>query len=248
VANASFGGSSTVSVIDTATNIVVATVPVGVDAHGVAITPDGTHAYVTNQFGDNVSVIDTATNTVVATVAVGSFPDVVAITPDGTLAYVTNIGSNNVSVIDTATNVVVATVPVGLKPAGVAITRVTFACPLSQGFWKNRPNTWPGTALNLGSQTYTHSEVVTLFDTPPGGDASLILAHELIAARLNIANGSNPGPISRTIADADALLSQFSGKLPYNVSTSSAIGQQMVNDANALDRYNHGNVTPVCQR
>jgi YVTN family beta-propeller protein len=59
-----------VSVIDTATNVVVATIPVGSGgAWGVAVTPDGAFAYVTSS--DNVSVIDTATNTGVATIPVG---------------------------------------------------------------------------------------------------------------------------------------------------------------------------------
>src|SRR4029077_8815160 len=84
-------GGPTVSVIDTATNSVVATIPVGIDPVGVAITPDGTRAYVTNLF-NSVSVIDTVTNTVVATIPLGTNqnPDWVAITPDGTRAYVTN--------------------------------------------------------------------------------------------------------------------------------------------------------------
>src|ERR1019366_2879897 len=72
VANA--GSSTTVSVIDTATNAVVATVPVGTTPHGVAVNPAGTFAYVTNQTSNTVSVIDTATNTVVATVPVGTAP------------------------------------------------------------------------------------------------------------------------------------------------------------------------------
>src|SRR5262249_30515684 len=139
--------------------------------------------------------------------------------------------------------------PAGGAPRSIAITPslVTFACPLGQGFWKNRPDTWPVTSLTLGSQTYTQAELLALFDTPPRGDASLILAHQLIAAKLNIANGSNPAPIRSAIADADKLLSQFSGKLPYNVGTSSDIGQQMVNDANVLDRYNNGDLTPDCR-
>ena len=41
-------GSNSVSVIDTATNTVVATVAVGSDPVGVAVTPDGKHAYVAN--------------------------------------------------------------------------------------------------------------------------------------------------------------------------------------------------------
>ena len=39
---------STVSVIDTATNAVVATVPVGLNPEYLAVTPDGTHVYVAN--------------------------------------------------------------------------------------------------------------------------------------------------------------------------------------------------------
>jgi YVTN family beta-propeller protein len=70
-----------VSVIDTATNTVVATIPVGVGPDGAAITPDGTRAYVTNDDSDTVSVIDTTTNTVVATIPVGVGPVAVAITP-----------------------------------------------------------------------------------------------------------------------------------------------------------------------
>jgi YVTN family beta-propeller protein len=241
--------ANTVSVIATATNTVVATVLVEFQPIAVAITPNGTHAYVTNAISNSVSVIATATNTVVTNVQVGMAPEGVAITPDGTHAYVTNSNSDSVSVIATATNSVVATVPVGRDPFGVAITPgpVTFACPLGQGFWENHPGAWPVTSLTLGSQTYTQAELLALFDTPPRGDASLILAQQLIAAKLNIANGSTPAPISSTIADADNLLSQFGGnRLPYNVRTSSAIGQQMVNDANVLDRYNNGDLTSNC--
>jgi hypothetical protein len=42
------------------------------------------------------------------------------------------------------------------------------------------------------------------------------------------------------------MLSRFSGKLLYDVNTSSATGQQMVNDANELDQYNNGVLTPNC--
>ena len=68
--------SNSVSVINTATNAVVATVVVGTNPFGVAVTPDGTRAYVANtsSSSNSVSVINTATNTVVATVAVGNNP------------------------------------------------------------------------------------------------------------------------------------------------------------------------------
>src|SRR5258708_23797800 len=110
--------ANTVSVIDTASNTVVATVAVGSGPFGVAITPDGTRAYVANIFDNTVSVIDTAKKTVVATVALGNGPLAVAITPDGTRAYVTG---GPVSVIDTASNTVVATAG-DPNAYGVAIT------------------------------------------------------------------------------------------------------------------------------
>ena len=62
--------SDTVSVINTATNIVTAKVTVGSDPMNVAVTPNGEYAYVTNLGGDTVSVISTATNTVTATITV----------------------------------------------------------------------------------------------------------------------------------------------------------------------------------
>ena len=114
--------SNTVSVINTATKTVQATVGVGDGPYGIALTPDGGFAYVTNARSTNVSVVNTTTNTLVATIGVGSSPRSVAITPDGAFAYVANRGSNNVSVINTATMTVVATIPVGSLPFGVAIT------------------------------------------------------------------------------------------------------------------------------
>lgn len=121
--------SGDVSVIDTATNTVLATIPVGgagFGVGGVAITPDGTRAYVMNTGPNTVVVIDTATNTVVKTIPWENNPFSVAITPDGTRAYVTNEisgrDSGTVSVLDSATNTVVATIVVGADPVGIAIT------------------------------------------------------------------------------------------------------------------------------
>jgi YVTN family beta-propeller protein len=72
-------------VIDTATNTVVGIpIPVRREPFGVAVSPDGKHAFVANRGSNNVSVIDTAKNTVVATVAVGNVPFNVAVTRMGT--------------------------------------------------------------------------------------------------------------------------------------------------------------------
>jgi YVTN family beta-propeller protein len=116
-------GCNGVLVIDTATNMVVATVKVGNGPRGIAVTPDGTHAYVANAGDNTVSVFATTSNTVVGSpIPVGVLPRMIAITPDGTHAYVVNDSSGTVSVIATATNTVEATVLVGNTPAGIAIT------------------------------------------------------------------------------------------------------------------------------
>lgn len=121
--------ASTVSVIETATNTVTATIPVGRGPDGVAVTPGGAKAYIANQIDGTVSVIDTATNTVTATIpnTVGGYrPDGIAVSPDGAKVYVTGQNSsdsdNTVSVIATASNAVVARIPVGNIPIGVAVS------------------------------------------------------------------------------------------------------------------------------
>jgi YVTN family beta-propeller protein len=117
-------GSNTVSVIDTATNKVAATVPVGTNPTGVAVNPNGQLAYVANQSDNTVSVIRTATNVVVGLpIPVGTTPNAVAVTPDGAHVYVSNYGSNNVSVIATSTNSVVKTVAAGNAPRGLPSPR-----------------------------------------------------------------------------------------------------------------------------
>jgi len=52
---------------------------------------------------------------------------------------------------------------------------------------------------------------------------------------LNIANGSDGTPVTSTIADADAVLSLYTGKLPYRVRPNRTNGQRMVNDAATLE-------------
>lgn len=51
--------SDTVSVINTVTNTVIRTIPVGDNPSGVAVSPDGERVYVASQNDDTVTVIAT---------------------------------------------------------------------------------------------------------------------------------------------------------------------------------------------
>ena len=109
-------GAGTVSVINALTNKLIDTKPsttltvdpisVGSAPQQIAVSPDRTRIYVTNQNSNSVSVINTATNAIDgAAIAVGSKPAGVALSADGSTLYVAN-GDDSVSVVDTKTRTV----------------------------------------------------------------------------------------------------------------------------------------------
>ena len=101
--------------ITTATGVVSATITVGTSPTGLAITPDGKHAYVTNRGDGTVSVITTATGVVSDTIAVGNVPARCGDHPDGKTPTWPTSDDGTVSVITTATGVVSDTIPVGRR-------------------------------------------------------------------------------------------------------------------------------------
>jgi hypothetical protein len=124
---------------------------------------------------------------------------------------------------------------------------VTAPCPRGQGFWKNAPDAWPVDSLMLGSETYTEEELIALLEMNNKKDASLILADQLIAAKLNVLMGSEePSEVADAITQADALLSGLSGTLPYGVRSKTALGQMMVSLGATLESYNQDVLTPIC--
>ena len=81
------------------------TIGVGADPSGIAVSPDGSLAYVTNAGDRTVSVIDTRTNTVISTLQVpdpfdsATVPSFtigsIALSPSGNQIYVTATGTNS---------------------------------------------------------------------------------------------------------------------------------------------------------
>ncbi|NVN92510.1 MAG: hypothetical protein HXX11_18200 [Desulfuromonadales bacterium] len=117
--------SNTVSVIDTETSAVIATIPVGLVPWGIAVNPTGTgYVYVANIGGNSVSVIDQATNSVVKTIGVGHDPVGVAVNPVGSRAYVTCSRNdiNSVYIINTNTDTEVGHLVLGTFPYAVAVS------------------------------------------------------------------------------------------------------------------------------
>jgi hypothetical protein len=141
-------------------------------------------------------------------------------------------------------NLVIAVTLAVLTMGAVSIQAQTCP-PLTQGFWKTHQGAWnDGSGMTLGTVFYTNAQLESILQTPVRGDASVALAHQLIAAMLNVDGGTDPSAIQGTLADANNLLG--SGTIPEGVSPSSGPGQQMENDESILDDFNSGDITNAC--
>ncbi|MET0764721.1 MAG: Hsp70 family protein [Blastococcus sp.] len=115
------GDIHAISVLDTTSNTVVATIQVETRPFLSAVSPDGKRLYVPNHDTDSVSVIDTTTDQLITNIQVAPNPHWVAFTPDGSKIYTANHDSNLVSVIDPATNTVTTTIPTPKSPHSIAV-------------------------------------------------------------------------------------------------------------------------------
>jgi hypothetical protein len=117
-------------------------------------------------------------------------------------------------------------------------------CTFTQGYWKNHGSQWPVSNLKLGTVSYTKAQLLSILNTPAQGNGLIILAHQLIAAKLNIAQGADPSPVSSVIADADALIGN---KVCPPIGGGFLQPATVDTDAQALDSYNNGNTSvPHC--
>lgn len=113
-------------------------------------------------------------------------------------------------------------------------------CTLTQGFWKNHEDAWLVEELLLGDVTYTKDELLAILGTPPRGDATYILAHQLIAAKLNVASGADPTAIESAVAEGDAwLVANPLGSKPKGEARAAGLDL-----AATLDGYNNGVTGP----
>ncbi|WP_316736108.1 gliding motility-associated C-terminal domain-containing protein [Pedobacter aquatilis] len=103
-----------VSVVNLSNNLVVATIPVGLNPTNVDISPDGSLVYVGNYHGGSISVIDAAANTVKKNIITEDYQTGFVLSKNGNYIYALH-GNGNFSVINTKTNEVVKTLRLNIS-------------------------------------------------------------------------------------------------------------------------------------
>jgi len=224
---------------------------------GIAISTDGTTAYVTNSVSNSVSVIDTATNTVLGTIDTNGFafnqPYSVAFNPVNTgQAYVTNSGSYYVSVIDTTTNTVTGTFSIGGagEPTQIAYLPDGLRAYVTTGsdsvaIIDTASNTQVGT-IDLGA-VWTYGVAVSgdLLYITTNGTYNMMVTYDitdpdnpvLVAPTVNFTSGTDPREIAIS-PDNTKMYIPLSGAGELAVLDMSNLGATPVTVATGSQPYN----------
>ena len=125
-------------------------------------------------------------------------------------------------------------------------------CTYTQGYWKTHSYygpapydaTWDGLEnTNFYSSGQTYYKV--LWTAPKGGNAYYQLAHQYIAAELNVLNGASvPANVSTALVDAEALFNAYTPTTAGALKGNSSIRKQFLNLASLLASYNEGKIGP----
>jgi YVTN family beta-propeller protein len=91
-------------------------------SHMVAVTPDGSRAFVANIGSGSVTAVDLGKGTVLGQIETGEGAEGIDVTPDGKEVWVTNRAADTVSVLDAVSLEILATVPCATFPIRVRIT------------------------------------------------------------------------------------------------------------------------------
>jgi YVTN family beta-propeller protein len=135
--------SNDVSVIDGASNKVVATVPIGKRPRGLKLNPDGSRLYVAvsgapkcpptmddeeceklavDLSADGIAEVDTTTHKLLRVLPSGLDPEQFDVNWATSLVYVANENANQASILNLAKGEILATVATGLEPEGVRVS------------------------------------------------------------------------------------------------------------------------------
>ena len=142
--------SRDLTVIDAATDSVIATIPVGTRPRGVRVSPDGKTVYVAlsgspkcpptmpdeecdklqaDRTKDGVAVVDVASRKTIKVFPAGLDPETFDVSQDGSKLFVSNEDADSATIVDVASGQAVANVKVGKEPEGVTVS------PDGKTFW-----------------------------------------------------------------------------------------------------------------
>jgi len=184
--------SNNLSVIDTATDKVVGTIPTGpkgANPVGVAVAPSGTRVYVANAGSTlesgAVSLVDAGEDppAMLRLITVGAGASKVAISPDGHHAYVSDGSSTSVSVVDTADSSV-TTLDIGSPSLGVAVNPDGRHAYVSGGSQDH-----PGTVSVIDTATHAVSVIPLSLDITTSGNHGNGLAVSRDGDRVYVSGG-----------------------------------------------------------
>jgi hypothetical protein len=124
-------------------------------------------------------------------------------------------------------------------------------CPATFGFWKHHP--FPASMFvngfsSIGCRNYSAADLLDILNmSPSGGNAVIILAHQLIAAIANYDAGAKQTPEATAAIGAaiDLLCANNVNLSSAFVQASTSLGQQMTALADTLDVYNSS--APDCE-
>lgn len=114
-------------------------------------------------------------------------------------------------------------------------------CTYTQGFWKNHASAWPVTSLTIGTVAYTQAQLLAILNQPVKGNGLISLSHQLIAAKLNLANSASSVAISGSIADADTMIA---GLVIPPIGAGSLAPSSTSGLTTSLDQFNNGATGP----
>jgi len=113
-------------------------------------------------------------------------------------------------------------------------------CTHGVGYWKSHSDAWPVEEITVGGVAYTKAVAMSILDTASGGDATYILARQLIATKLNLLRGADASALETTVMDADGWLSAH----PLGTDPSDPDRADGIALAETLDQYNDGEIGP----
>ena len=135
-------------------------------------------------------------------------------------------------------------------------TEISRGCTLTQGYWKTHNATFPGGApvdptwalvgaLAEGETFFLSGQTwFEVFWTAPAGNAYYNLAHQYMAAALNVLAGADPTAVSSELASAAALFAIWTPAEIGALRGNNSLRKEFLSLASALDDYNQGIIGP----